>query len=59
MNFFREEVRADYFHVHEGTYFFYNKNEDAHRDEDVLICAYPVGLTIIESIEDNEDNIMI
>lgn len=62
MNWFRAEVRADSYEISEGAYTFSIRTQNPHDTDfeyNKIICSYPVGLTIIESIEDDEDNIMI
>lgn len=60
MSYSYAEVRADFFEISDGAYVFYIRTQnpnDPDFEYDKIVCAYPVALTIIESIETDEDNI--
>jgi len=54
-----DEVKADYVHLTEGAYVFYEKPTDIRQDDDVIISSYPIALTIILSIVDEFADISI
>lgn len=57
MSYSYADVRADSFEISEGAYIFSTRTQnpkDPDFEYDKIICAYPVALTIIESIEEDE-----